>query len=1088
MSAICGIDAEKLKSDLHDRIFYNPMQKSYQLSDIFIAGNVVEKAESIERHIELYPDSPNIEECRLSLKALQNATPEQVDFEAIDFNFGERWINTKIYEDYASQIFETKIIVKYHPGFDGFSVESRKKQLNLIITQKYAVKGESQTYNGLYLLQHALVNTVPYITKTVMLNGEEVRAPDNDAIQVATNIIEQIRDGFSEWLDRQSPKFKKELETAYNRKFNSSVKPRYDGSFQTFPGLRLEELNIKELYASQKDCIWMLKCAQGGIADHEVGSGKTLIMCIAAREMKRIGLIRKPLILGLKANVHDIADTFSKSYPDAKMLYPGANDFTPENRKRIFNQIKNSDWDVVILTHDQFFKIPQALEVQQEILQAELDALVADLVAMEKMTGVSASKRMISGLEIRQKNLAAKLRDIRYKIEKQRDDTVDFLTMGFDHIFLDESQMFKNLTYTTRYGRVAGLGNSEGSKRALNMLFAIRTIQNMKNRDLCATFLSGTTVSNSLVELYLIFKYLRPRALAAQAINSFDGWAAVFAKKTADYEFSVTNEIIRKERFRHFIKVPELCNFYHEITDFRTADDVGLDRPALNPVLLSTPPTPEQAEFTKKLIEFTRTGDGNLIGRGKLSDSERQAIMLIATTYARKMSLDMRLISPYYFDSPHNKLSRCAAKIAEYYYRYNAYRGTQFFFSDLGTYKRGNGNFNIYTELKRKLVEEHHIPAIEIKFIQECNNTQERKELFAAMNGGTVRVLMGSTSMLGTGVNAQRRAVAIHHFDIPWKPSEMEQRNGRVSRPGNIVAKEYADNKVDCFIYATERTLDTYKFNILQNKQTFINQMKRNSLNLRTIDEGASDDGAMNFAEYVAVMSGNNDLLERAKLEKAIMGLENERRAFTKNRSVTEYRLNAINKSIASERNRLADYMDDWEYINDVAPANGKGKRHNPIIIDGLKPSSISDIGYRLLEIEKFTNTNGLTKKIGALYRFDIAICTRKDTKGNSYNAFYTIGKNLNLYSHNHGILASKPETAVNYFISALEHLPRLIEQTKNSIENREKDIPVLEKILENTWNNASKLQKLKTELDTLDRKISISLESINDQINGNDE
>ena len=238
----------------------------------------------------------------------------------------------------------------------------------------------------------------------------------------------------------------------------------------------------------------------------------------------------------------------------------------------------------------------------------------------------------------------------------------------------------------------------------------------------------------------------------------------------------------------------------------------------------------------------------------------------------------MRLIDPKYEDHPQNKLSHCAEKIAEYYHKYSAQRGTQFFFSDLGTYKRGSKDFNLYTELKRKLVEDHRIPAHHIRFIQECRDANERKEMFAAMNYGSVRVLMGSTTTLGTGVNAQRRAVAIHHFDITWKPSEMEQRNGRVARPGNIIAKEFAGNKVDCFIYATENTLDTYKFNILQNKQMFINQMKRGSLSLRTIDEGAMDDsGTMNFAEYVAIMSGNNDLLEKARLEKIIMSLENER-------------------------------------------------------------------------------------------------------------------------------------------------------------------------------------------------------------------
>jgi len=353
------------------------------------------------------------------------------------------------------------------------------------------------------------------------------------------------------------------------------------------------------------------------------------------------------------------------------------------------------------------------------------------------------------------------------------------------------------------------------------------------------------------------------------------------------------------------------------------------------------------------------------------------------------------------------------------------------------------------------------------------------------MNNGTVRVLMGSTVMLGTGVNAQRRAVAIHHFDIPWKPSEMEQRNGRVSRPGNIIAKEFADNKVDCFIYATERTLDIYKFNILQNKQAFITQMKRGSLNLRTIDEGMSEEGGtMNFAEYVALMSGNNDLLEKARLEKIILGLENERKAFNKNRSQTENRLNRTQSLLKTEKIQLAGFLDDWNYFNEAAPENENGKRPNPVILDNFQPTSTKDVGNRLIELKRKMYTVGHTVKIGKLFRFDLAVRTFNDHNDERYNLFYIIGKNNHEYAHNHGYLAETPETAVRHFISALERLPRLIEQSENHIERMETDIPVLEKILKTTWNNSPKLQKLKADLDALDRKISVSLNQINDQIN----
>ena len=494
------------------------------------------------------------------------------------------------------------------------------------------------------------------------------------------------------------------------------------------------------------------------------GTGKTLIMCIAAFEMKRLGLANKPMIIGLKSNVHDIADTFRRAYPNARVLYPGKEDFTPEKRVGIFHDIKNNNWDCIILTHDQFGKIPQSPEIQQEIYTQEIESIEENLAVFEQQ-GNEVTGWIKKGLERRKENLEAKLEKLEQDIKDRTDDVTDFRQMGIDHLFVDESHNFKNLMFNTRHARVSGLGNPEGSMKAMNMLFAIRTIQERTGRDLGATFLSGTTISNSLTELYLLFKYLRPKEMERQGITCFDGWAAVYAKKSTDFEFSVTNQVVQKERFRYFIKVPELANFYAEITDYKTAEDVGVDRPELNEQLYHIPPTPQQEVFIQKLIKFAETGDATYIDREPLSEAEEKAQMLIATNYSNKMSLDMRLIDQQYGDSPGNKASHCAAKIAEYYYKYLDQKGTQFVFSDLSTYKPDQ--WNIYSEIRRKLVEDHNIPEKQIKFIQEANSDNARKELFRDMNSGRIRFLFGSTQKLGTGVNAQERAVAIHHLDIP---------------------------------------------------------------------------------------------------------------------------------------------------------------------------------------------------------------------------------------------------------------------------------------------------------------------------------
>lgn len=771
MTELSDMPEQELTEALKGRIYYNPLIDGYEIADRFIAGNVIEKAERIEEWLKENPDHAIVRE---SLEALKASIPEPIAFEDLDFNFGERWIPTGVYSAYMSHLFNTQVSIVYSDSMDEYSAKCSMK--TMAITDEYMVKGYYRHYDGMSLLKHALHNTCPDMMKSIGEDehGNDIKVRDSEGIQLANAKIDEIRNGFTEWLEEQSDSFKERLTTMYNRKFNCFVRPKYDGSHQTFPGLDLKALGgkygVKSVYPSQKDCVWMLLQNGGGICDHAVGTGKTLIMCMAAHEMKRLGMAHKPMIIGLKANVAEIAATYQTAYPHARILYASEKDFSTKNRVSFFNNIKNNDYDCVIMSHDQFGKIPQSPELQRQILQAELDTVEENLEVI-RTQGKDVSRGMLKGLEKRKQNLEVKLQKIAYSIEQRTDDVVDFRMMGIDHLFVDESHQFKNLMFNTRHDRVAGLGNSEGSQKALNMLFAIRTIQERTGRDLGATFLSGTTISNSLTELYLLFKYLRPKELERQDIRCFDAWAAIFAKKTTDFEFNVTNNIVQKERFRYFIKVPELAAFYNEITDYRTAEAVGVDRPQKNEILHNIPPTPEQEDFIQKLMEFAKTGDATILGRPPLSETEEKAKMLIATDYARKMALDMRMIDPTCEDHPDNKASHCAKMIADYYKRYDNHKGTQFVFSDLGTYRPGE--WNVYSEIKRKLIEDYGIPSSEIRFIQECKNERARKAVIAAMNEGTVRVLFGSTSMLGTGVNAQKRCVAIHHLDTPWVRHEV---------------------------------------------------------------------------------------------------------------------------------------------------------------------------------------------------------------------------------------------------------------------------------------------------------------------------
>ncbi|WP_373760038.1 helicase-related protein, partial [Bacteroides heparinolyticus] len=693
--------------------------------------------------------------------------------------------------------------------------------------------------------------------------------------------------------------------------------------------------------------------------------------------------------------------------------------------------------------------------------------------------GRDISRAMLKGLEKRKQTLEAKLQNIQDSIAERKDDAVDFKMMGIDHLFVDESHQFKNLMFNTRHDRVSGLGNPDGSQRALNMLFAIRTIQERSGKDLGATFLSGTTISNSLTELYLLFKYLRPQALEKQGINSFDAWAAVFAKKSTDYEFSITNDIIQKERFRTFIKVPELASFYAEICDFRTAKDIGIDRPEKNEILHNIPPTPEQEEFIGKLMEFAKTGNATVLGRAPLSESEEKAKMLIATDYARKMSLDLRMIDPAYEDHVDNKASHCAKMLHDYYQKYNAQKGTQFVFSDFGTYKPG-GEFNVYSEIKRKLVEDYHIPAYEVRFIQECKNEKAKKAMVEAMNRGDIRIIFGSTSMLGTGVNAQQRAVAIHHLDTPWRPSDLEQRNGRAVRKGNMIAKEFADNKVDVIIYAVERSLDSYKFNLLHNKQLFINQLKTNTLGSRTIDEGSMDeDSGMNFSEYVAVLSGNTDLLEKAKLDKKIATLESERKNFLRERDTATGKLAEIDSSVSFHSDKIKEAKEDLACFEKRVERDAEGLPINKLTIKGVEGSTdIKVVAARLQEIGEKARTKGEYNKIGEIYGFSIMVKTEssKSLFDCSVNRFFVKGQESIYYTYNNGKLATDPKLACQNFVNALERIPKVIESHEKEMAKVVANKEVYTAIASGSWKKEDELRSLKGEAAELDRRIALTL------------
>ncbi|MEO7982564.1 MAG: helicase-related protein [Bacteroidota bacterium] len=1076
-----GNTNEETIAALQQYIYINPSSNVWETADQYLSGNVVIKLAIAKESAE--KETAN-KEIQRSLEAITKVQPEKIPFELLDFNMGERWMPVEYYQRFARDLFEVATTVNYLSSIDSFKVVPDNH--NAKITEEFAVTTKSgKTMYGHTTMEHALENTAPFFTYEVEGPDGKVRKPDNEATQLAHQKIESIRNKFVDWLNELPVNDKKFIEQLYNDTFNCYVLREYNGKHLSFPGLDRNALGITDLYDSQKNAAWRIIQNRGALIDHEVGLGKTLTMVAAAHEMKRLDIVHKPMIIALKANVSQIADTYRRAYPSAKILYPGENDFTPAKRQRLFHAIKNNNWDCIILTHDQFGKIPQSPEIQKKIFETELENVEQDLHTLKDLGG-SISKKMLKGLEVRKNNLQANLKEVLYKIEQKKDNDINFRELGIDHLFVDESHKFKNLTFTTRHNRVAGLGNMEGSQKALNMLFALRTLQDQFKSDLCVTFLSGTPISNSLTEMYLLFKYLRPEEMQRQRIENFDGWAAVFAKKTTDFEFSVTNEIIAKERFRHFIKVPELALFYNEITDYKTAKHIRLDKPQLNEELINIKPTEEQKEFIKNLMAFAKTGDGTLIGRGKLTEEEDKGRMLIATNYAKKMAVDMRLVDPYkYEDHPGNKVSVCAKKVNEIYFSTSEHRGTQIIFSDIGTPKPDE--FNIYDALKEKLISEYNIPAHEITFIHDWTD-HKKPELFKKMNNGQIRVLLGSTDKAGTGLNVQKRVVAMHHMDIPWKPSELEQRNGRGARQGNLIAKEYYNNEVKNYIYAVEQSLDNYKFNLLKNKQTFISQMKNCELNVRSIDEGALDEkSGMNFSEYIAILSGDTTLLEKSKLEKKVAVLESLRSVHFKEVARSRFKLERLQADHGTVTGILSQLTRDEKLYSSQLTFDKEATKVNPIQLNGLNSIDSEQIGKRIIELYKnWEPVNGNDWKLGEVYGFNCYIRQQQESfeeKGlfayRFHNGFYVQHIDGGIkYTYNQGHpTVDNPKLAARHFLNALDRVVKIKEQYQKELQELNTNMPVLQKLIEKPFEKEETLRAMKQDLSKLEREITLKIQ-----------
>ena len=847
-----------------ETLFRTPFTEDvFETADAYLSGDVKTK---LEQAREAAKQDKSFER---NVEALEAVQPKDIPFEDISIRMGARWIPAEVYTDFMFDMFGirkndwkgNKSGVEYMPEVDQYVVNVANNELGgEADAWRTSRRAASEVFTA------ALQDKSLSVFDTIKEDGKEIKVLNKEETELLNNKIQDLRTEFEDWLS-QNPEREEMLMRLYNDKFNRTVLRKFDGSHLNVAGLM-----GKELRPHQKDAVWMLINNRGGIVDHIVGAGKTLVMQSAIMEMRRMGIAKKPMIIGLKATVAQIAKEFREAYPAARILAPTEKDFSKENRKRFMSQIALNDYDCVILSHDQYCMLPHTEEVERGVIDEQMMQLDA---AIEYLYGQSdknqLTKKQIKGLEKRKANLEAKLDKL---LDRKIDREFTFEGLGVDYLFVDECQHFKSLPYVSTYDRVAGLGDKQGSQRAIALLNGVRYLQRMHQGDRGTVFLSGTTISNSLSEIYHLLNYLRPSEMERLGMTTFDAWAGNYAIHTAELEYGVTNELKEKDRFRSLTNIPELSKMYAEIADVRNDLNLKLPKPKMRSHVVTVPQSDIMQEINREIVNMVKNKDGSYFG---IDSKDTTPWGLLASTLSAKAAINPRLIDDT-LDDEGGKIPAVCENVKKIYDQFKEQKGTQLIFCDTGVPGKGK-KYDAYSDIINRLVNDYGIPRKEIADIHEAGTDEKRKELFAKVNDGSVRILIGGTKNMGTGVNVQKRIVAMHHVDVPWTPADREQREGRGVRQGNEIARDFNDDNVDVYFYATEGSLDMYKYQLQETKGKLFAQFKSGTIGDRTFDEGDAE-GDFDPAEVVAMLSGKPVIFEKSKQDKKVEKLRRAKRAY----------------------------------------------------------------------------------------------------------------------------------------------------------------------------------------------------------------
>ena len=845
MAQLSGKTEEELTEELAGIIFKNPISEKWEPSDEYLSGNVREKLQIAKQFAEDHP------EYQVNVQYLEQVQPKDLDASEIEARLGATWISEDYITRFMAETFHTpryyvgsKVKVQYAEVTGQWNVMGKNVDSygNALVTSTYG----TQRANAYRLLEDALNLRDTKIYDTVQDADGEHRELNRKETMLAQQKQELIKEEFKEWIFKDLHR-REDLCKIYNERFNS-IRPReYDGSHIQFVGMNPEIT----LMPHQKNAVAHVLYGNNTLLAHCVGAGKTFQMIAAGMESKRLGLSQKNLYVVPNHLTEQWGSDFLRLYPGANILVATKKDFEPANRKRFCSRIATGDYDAVIIGHTQFEKIPLSRERQIAMLEQQ----IADITfSIEEAAHQAGQNYTIKQLEKTKKSLQTRMKKLNDQTRK--DDVVTFEQLGVDRLFVDESHSFKNLFLYTKMRNVAGISQTDAQKSS-DMFMKCRYMDELTGgRGI--TFATGTPVSNSMTELYTIMRYLQYDTLMRMGMGHFDSWAATFGETVTAIELSPEGTGYRaKTRFARFFNLPELISIFKEAADIQTSDMLNLPVPEAEFINEVLKPSEEQQEMVGAFSERAESVRGGLV-------NPTEDNMLKITNDGRKCALDQRLLNELLPDAEKSKVNTCVENAFQVWNEGKTDRTTQLIFCDLSTPK-GDGTFNVYDDVRNKLVA-RGIPKEEIAFIHEYNTEAKKAELFAKVRAGQVRILMGSTPKLGAGTNVQDRLIALHHLDCPWKPSDLEQQEGRILRQGN------QNDKVKIFRYVTENTFDAYMWQILENKQKFISQIMTSKSPVRACED--VDDTALSYAEIKALATGNPYIKEKMDLDVQVSKLK----------------------------------------------------------------------------------------------------------------------------------------------------------------------------------------------------------------------